>query len=189
MRPGPKSGFGVLEVLISAGILGVVVAATTACVAQALAERARQGVRREAAAAATAEAERLRALRFIPDPAPAGLDPDGLASGSALGELFPHARPAYDQPAAHYVPADAAEEAGSFELLVDRPWGTLRVVARFVDFTPAGLVTVQPIAGDDGWAVWSGEAPSSGALLAVVTATVADDSWSTSLSVLVVDGQ
>ncbi|HSL94921.1 MAG TPA: hypothetical protein VLA35_03230 [Thermoleophilia bacterium] len=187
MRPGLKSGFGVLEVVISAGVLGVIVAATTACVAEALAERARQGVRREAAVAAAAEAERLRALRFTPDPPPAGLDPDGLALGSALGELFPHARPACDCAAAHYVPADAAGEAGSFERLVARPWGTLRVVARFVDFTPAGLEAVQPVVGDDGWAVWSGEAPPSGALLALVTGTLADDSWSTSLSVLVVD--
>jgi hypothetical protein len=177
----------VLEVVISAGVLGVIVAATTACVSQALAERARQGVRREAAAAAAAEAERLRALCFTPDPPPAGLDADGLAAGSALGEFFPHARPACDCAAAHYVPADAAGEAGSFERLVDRPWGTLRVEARFVDFTPAGLVAVQPVVGDDGWAVWSGEAPPSGALLAVVTAALADDSWSTSLSVLVVD--
>jgi len=187
VRTGPKSGFGVLEVVVSAAILGVIVAATTACVAQALAERARQGVRREAVAAAAAEAEGLRALRFLPDPPPAGLDADGLAVGSALGELFPHARPAYDQPAAHYVPADAAGEAGSFERLVAVPWGTLRVVARFVDFTPAGVVHIQPVVGDDGWAVWSGEVPPSGALLAVVTATLADDSWSTSLSVLMVD--
>jgi len=188
VRTGPKSGFGVLEVMISAGVLGVIVATTTACVTQALAERARQGVRREAAAAAAAEAERLRALRFIPEPPPAGLDPDGLAVGSALGELFPHARPSFDCAAAHYVPADAAGEAGSFERLVARPWGTLRVVARFVDLTPAGLVTVQPVVGDDGWAVWSGEAPPSGALLAVVTGMLADGSWSTSVSVLVVDG-
>ncbi len=187
MRRGPKSGFGVLEVVISAGVLGVIVAATTACVAQALAERARQGVRREAAAAVAAEAERLRALRLTPDPPPAGLDPGGLAAGSALGELFPHARPACDLSDAHYVPADAAGEVGSFERLVARPWGTLRVVARFVDFTPAGLVAVQPVVGDDGWAVWSGETPPSGALLARVTGTLADDSWSTSLSVVVVD--
>ena len=187
MRRGPTSGFGVLEVVISAGVLGVIVAATTACVAQALAERAQQGIRREAAAAAAAEAERLRALRFLPDPSPAGLDPDGLAAGSALGVLFPHAQPACDQPAAHYVPADAAGDAGSFERLVARPWGTLRVVARFVEFTPVGVVTVQPVVGDDGWAVWSGEAPPSGALCAVVTAAVADGSWSTSLAVLVVD--
>lgn len=66
MRLRPKSGFGVLEVVISAGVLGVIVAATTACVAQALAERARQSVRRDAAAAATAEIERLRSLRFAP---------------------------------------------------------------------------------------------------------------------------
>jgi hypothetical protein len=184
----PRSGFGVLEVVISAGVLGVIVAATTACVAEALAERARQGVRREAAAAAAAEAERLRALRFTPDPPPAGLDPDGLAAGSALGELFPHARPACDCAAAHFVPPAAVGEAGSFERLVTRPWGTLRVVARFVDFAPAGLVTVEPLTGDDGWAVWSGATPPSSALLAVVSATLADDSWSTSLSVLVVDG-
>jgi hypothetical protein len=177
----------VLEVVISAGVLGVIVAATTACVAQALAERARQGVRREAATAAAAEAERLRALRLAPDSPPTGLEPDGLAAGSALGELFPHARPAFDQAAAHYVPADAATAVGSFERLAARPWGTLRVVARFVDFTPAGLVAVQPAVGDDGWAVWSDEAPPSGALLACVTGTLADGSWSTSLSVLVVD--
>ncbi|MBN2203845.1 MAG: hypothetical protein JW767_02375 [Thermoleophilia bacterium] len=187
MRPGPQSGFGVIDVVISAAVLGVIVAATTACVAQALAERARQGVRREAATAAAAEAERLRALRFIPDPAPAGLDPEGLAIGSALGELFPHARSAYDHPDAHYVPSDVAGEAGSFERVVVRPWGTIRVVARFVDVTAAGLVAVQPVVGDDGWAVWSGEAPPSGALVAVVTGTLADGSWSTSLSVLVVD--
>lgn len=188
MRAGPKPGFGVLEVVISAGVLGVIVAATTACVAQALAERARQGVRREAATAATAEAERLRALRFTPDPLPAGLEPDGLAPGSALGELFPHARPACDLIAAHCVPAVVPGEVASFERLVARPWGTLSVVARFVDFTPAGVAAVQPVVGDDGWAVWSGAAAPSGALLAVVTGTLADGSWSTAVSVLVVKG-
>ena len=187
MKCAARSGFGVLEVVISAGVLGVIVAATTACVAQALAERAQQGVRREAAAAAATEAERLRALRFIPDPPPAGLDPEGLAPGSALGELFPHARPACDCAAAHCVPAAGPGEVASFERLVARPWGTLSVVARFVDFTPAGVAPVQPVVGDDGWAVWSGETPPSRALLAVVTGTLADGSWSTSLSILVVD--
>jgi len=182
-------GFGVLEVLVAATVLAVIVAATTLGVTQALAERARQGVRRAAAAAAATEAERLRALRFAPVPPPAGPDADGLAPGSALGELFPHARPGCDSITAYCVLPPGPGEVASFVRVVTLPWGTLVVRSRFVEFSPVGLVDVQPVVGDDGWAVWSGEPAPSGALLAVVRATIADGSWSTSLPVLVAEGR
>lgn len=181
-------GFGVIEVVSAGAVLAVIVAATTACVSQALAERARQATHRAAAAAAAAEVERLRALRFAPEPPPVGLDGDGLAPGSALGELFPHARPSCDTVTAYCVPPAGPGEAAAFERLVSTPWGGLVVRSRFVEFTPAGLVDVQPVVGDDGWAVWSGAPAPSGGLFAVVTAAVGDGSWSTSLTVLVTEG-
>jgi type II secretory pathway pseudopilin PulG len=188
VRRRPASGFGVLEVLVSAAILGVVVAATTACVTQALAERARQGVRRAAVSAAAAEIERLRALRFAPEPAPLGLDPDGVAPGSALGELFPHARPQCDGDDARCVVPDTPGDAVWFERTLRFPWGKMILESRFVEVTPAGLVTVCPEVGVDGWAVWSGESPPAGALLVLVTATVADRSWSFAVSATLASG-
>lgn len=183
-----RRGFGVLEVLAAGAVLAVIVAATTVCVSQALAQRARHGARRAAVAATAAEVERLRALRFAPETTPPGLDGDGLALGSALGELFPHARPSCDTTGAYCVLPTGPGEVVAFARVTTLPWGTLVVRSRFVEFTPAGFTDVQPVVGDEGWAVWSGAPAPSGALLAVVTATVGDGSWSTALPVVVAEG-
>ena len=188
MKAPAAAGFGVLEVVVSAAILGVVAAATTACVTQALAERAQQGVRRAAASAAAVEIERLRALRFAPEPPPSGLDSDGVAPGSALGELFPHARPQDDHDEALCVVPVVPGEATWFERTLRFTWGEVVLVSRFVEVTPTGFVAVCPEAGADGWAVWSGEAPPSGVLLVLATATLADRSWSFAVSTVLASG-
>jgi hypothetical protein len=182
-------GFGVLEVLVSSAILGTVVVATTACVTQALAERADQHVRREAVAAVDAEVERLRALRFAPEPPPAGLDDDGLAPGSALGELFPHARPQDDHDAARCVTVGDSAGAVCFERVLRFDWGELVLSSRFVEVSPLGLVTVNPEVDDDGWAVWSGEEAPSGALAVVATAVLSDRSWSFAVTATLTEGR
>jgi prepilin-type N-terminal cleavage/methylation domain-containing protein len=135
-RRRAQAGFGLVEVLAAAAVLGVAAAAGVA-LATALLDAAAHASRRDTAADLVASTlQRLRALPPLPSEA---------NSTCVLQQTFPHADPGANLPGAYVVLTDGAQApAGSF---VHESWSLgrrLRVVARFVRSTAGGWSVVSP---------------------------------------------
>jgi prepilin-type N-terminal cleavage/methylation domain-containing protein len=197
---GRRRGFGLIEVTIATSLLGVVVAATTACLQVALAERATTELRQKAVDAATAELHRVQALRFMPsgdttppeavapgegqgdaltDGADAGEAEarDSLVPGSAVGELFPHARPDLNTPTALCRPPAAPDQTASFVRSIRFDWGELELASSFATLTEAGWRPATVDIGEQGWAVWDDLVPPGEALIVTVQARPINGAW------------
>jgi len=150
-----RGGFSLIEAVVAVAILGMACVAVSGVLSTTLkAERSLER-RRHVEAVLAAEGERLAALPYYRRAAGAQRP---ASPPSLLGDVFPHALPAWNVPVASYADGSSAAAAGTFvsDVLADDL--TVTRVARFVAVMPAGL---EPVAVDalSAWAVWSDALP------------------------------
>lgn len=143
-----RGGFSLLEAVVATALLALGCSAVAGVVHVSLRAEARQAGGRAAVELLAAEGARLEALPYFRPVAGPGLGPASL-----LAELFPHARPALNSPAATY-------DAGTGEFTTRDEVATLRVarIARFARQTGDGLEPLPPGIAS-GWAVWAAAQP------------------------------
>jgi type II secretory pathway pseudopilin PulG len=155
-----RDGFSLIEATVAVAVLGMACIAVSAVLSTVLSAERTLQARRHLETVLAAEGERLRALPYYRR----ANGPDQPASpDSLLGEVFPHASPDRNVPAAYYADGSGAAVAGTFVSDTLTEGFTVSRASRFVVASGTGVTPV-PVASLSSWAIWSPALPPAGCI-------------------------
>ena len=185
-----REGFTLLEVVVTAGLLLLTIAAVTLCVVNV----SRAGVRLERSMdgdrAARRVAQRLRLLPYCAGSYPQAATARGARALDLVAAVFPHASSGQNTPEARYVAAAGDDEPeGCFVSLLTEAGVQVRCVARFLTGPDGSELGPEGVGGWDAATATAPPAPALSLTLSVAGYRRAVEFTRTAISSASIDAQ